>query len=1064
MSIISPAAFATESSPDEASKAEVTIPMQPDVEEPLANTIGDLSPEELATAKLEAKDIPEIIYSKDVEEEGHVNRLRAQEPDLCSVIFQNRDGTKSLYSFTYPVKYKDENGVVQDKSTELTATTDKKGYGFVNAKNDIKTWYPDSLQLDRGMALEADGIAVELSPISATENKKETARKAVSALAQKVRVSDEKGSSGDAVEYAGVFGDNTSIRYSSTFEGFKEDIIFEANMGINRFSFKLKTGGLSLIKDEDGQYCLTDPSTGECKVSIGELVVTDSRPVPDFKTKYNHFYEVQTVEPDNEYIITAVVDEEYLNSPDTVYPVTVDPTLTVRQTSGSQSRVANDATLYSKQPNLKTGSFNNLWVGNDSGGLNSQGTNYGKERILIKFPTLVSALQSAGITNNMITEARLYMFLSSSATPAATIDAYMFGHSWSESSVTYNNADWNDYTSYQDSTRIQSSSYDYWWWGITGAVKKWRAGQYGGSSNYGLIMISQDESVANKDHSFYSSNYTTISKRPYVKVTYNNASPGVPTPGITSGQVYYLRNANSGKYLDVPKGNSGNGTDLIQYSFNGGANQIFKTVYNSTTGDYALIPMCATGSAVEITNTSPNNNEIVQIWSKPSSGYMNSQRFKIVRNSNGSYKLLSYASSYTKAVVVQGASTANSAKIIQYNDNGATNGNWYFESVESFNYNSTNYNVSLAEECAEYAMLAYDEMELSGGYYVQGDRKDKPYQLLSKLREDGFTVSNNDAVNYQNNKDYDVSYVLARKSVLVNNSLRTLVAVVIRGTDGVEWQGNMDVTGSSYDTFDNHINFATAVAALSVDLDIYLSNKNISDPIYLITGHSRGAAVANLLAEKLNTTAGISNVFAYTFATPNVTKAPNSSRTNIYNFCFKDDFVPQVPLGQEHSWKYDKHGITYDDKVAETLYANNASFRNDMKRFLDGRDAEFNPSGTSNLLDHVSDKWEDVEEYYNNDCYTGPTIPGTPIPITPALALLPINRMTLYEFFHNEVALAATGDPLASVLVLGRSLNSNYFFTPIAVFFVQGQAIYNYIPDTHHAFTYYTAVKYGLFP
>jgi hypothetical protein len=195
-----------------------------------------------------------------------------------------------------------------------------------------------------------------------------------------------------------------------------------------------------------------------------------------------------------------------------------------------------------------------------------------------------------------------------------------------------------------------------------------------------------------------------------------------------------------------------------------------------------------------------------------------------------------------------------------------------------------------------------------------------------------------------------------------------------------------------------------------------------------------------------------------------VTKAPNSSRTNIYNFCFKDDFVPQVPLDQEHKWGYDKHGITYDDKVAETLYANNASFRNDMKRFLDGRDAEFNPSGTSNLLDHVSDKWEDVEEYYNNDCYTGPTIPGTPIPITPALALLPINRMTLYEFFHNEVALAATGDPLASVLVLGRSLNSNYFFTPIAVFFVQGQAIYNYIPDTHHAFTYYTAVKYGLFP
>ena len=74
-------------------------------------------------------------------------------------------------------------------------------------------------------------------------------------------------------------------------------------------------------------------------------------------------------------------------------------------------------------------------------------------------------------------------------------------------------------------------------------------------------------------------------------------------------------------------------------------------------------------------------------------------------------------------------------------------------------------------------------------------------------------------------------------------------------------------------------------------------------------------------------------------------------------------------------------------------------------------------SGTSNLLDHVSDKWEDVE-----DTTTMIAIPARqyqePIPITPALALLPINRMTL-RIFHNGVALAATGDPLASVLVLG---------------------------------------------
>lgn len=98
MSIISPAAFATESSPDEASKAEVTIPMQPDVEEPLANTIGDLSPEELATAKLEAKDIPEIIYSKDVEEEGHVNRACGRRSRTCAQSYSKTATVQRAYT------------------------------------------------------------------------------------------------------------------------------------------------------------------------------------------------------------------------------------------------------------------------------------------------------------------------------------------------------------------------------------------------------------------------------------------------------------------------------------------------------------------------------------------------------------------------------------------------------------------------------------------------------------------------------------------------------------------------------------------------------------------------------------------------------------------------------------------------------------------------------------------------------------------------------------------------------------------------------------------------------
>ena len=60
---------------------------------------------------------------------------------------------------------------------------------------------------------------------------------------------------------------------------------------------------------------------------------------------------------------------------------------------------------------------------------------------------------------------------------------------------------------------------------------------------------------------------------------------------------------------------------------------------------------------------------------------MNSQRFRIVQNANGSYRLQSYASNYTKAVVVKNGSTAEGWGIVQFTDNGSTNGHWYFEQV-----------------------------------------------------------------------------------------------------------------------------------------------------------------------------------------------------------------------------------------------------------------------------------------------------------------------------------------------------------------------------------------------
>jgi hypothetical protein len=356
-------------------------------------------------------------------------------------------------------------------------------------------------------------------------------------------------------------------------------------------------------------------------------------------------------------------------------------------------------------------------------------------------------------------------------------------------------------------------------------------------------------------------------------------------------------------------------------------------------------------------------------------------------------------------------------------------------------------------------MLAYDEFGKNGEgqYYDSGNRKEVPTALINKLKADGFTVSNSDAKNYDDTDYKNVSYVLSNKVIYFNVSVRNLVAVIIRGTDGEEWKGNMDVTGTSYNASHNHhYSFEQAEKDLRINgkngLNKYLSDNKISNPVYLVTGHSRGAAVANLLAETLTSRNGDSNVFAYTFATPNNTKKPNTSRKNIRNFCFKDDFVPQVPLSK---WGYGKHGITYT-KTAETLYSNNDEFKKNMNDFLDDSEkgnASFDLDRTTSLLDYVYDKWGSVEAYYKTKRNTS----------------APLLKTTLYKFFRNIVAPAAMEESIGIAAIGTEAIKPQLIsdYAPIARFFIRGNVnapfMSKRIYHTHVAFTYYNAIKYALF-
>ena len=366
------------------------------------------------------------------------------------------------------------------------------------------------------------------------------------------------------------------MRYTPTFEGYKEDIVLSKYTGINEFSFRLYTDGLSLVMNEDGAYYLIDPLSGEVKTQIGDLVVYDSKPfdVPDeilnesvsnpteedyakkeatlkeliesvpienstteespsnLKT-YSHQYKVETVKQDNEYLITIVVDEEYLTDSERVYPVYVDPTISV---SGSGTgKAIQDTPIYANKPSTAFG-------GNTYNVVGYQGSTYGVGRTLMKFPGLSSNSTYANLSSNQITSLQLHIYEGSGSTNNACIDLWQYnGTSWTEATAKYNIIGWNSYSNNFTWNYINCSGWQTF--DLTSMVATWK----GSSSALDKgIMLKNDTSESSSGYSKHfmstESGYQPYLTYTYDAITYNSVSAGSTTSGyIQQGGEYWYK-------------------------------------------------------------------------------------------------------------------------------------------------------------------------------------------------------------------------------------------------------------------------------------------------------------------------------------------------------------------------------------------------------------------------------------------------------------------------------------------------------------------------------------------
>lgn len=253
--------------------------------------IGDAS---RAGELKDAEPIGELRFldTEELKSRGAIKRIPGKET-LCSYVFQNRDGTETAVIFDENIKYVNEAGKTVEKDTTLVRTSSG---GFKVKANDYSVLFPKDIS--DGISFGYMGGKIKLAP-----------EKAGGKLVK------EK----ETVSYSNVFGENTKVRYTPLLNGIKEDIILEKYTGRNSFRFTLDAGGLTLARDESGLVLLNGKK--ETVMKLGEIIAYDSTgntvggSVTYAKGK------------GSAYVLTVSVPESFLKDPDTVYPVTVDPTI-----------------------------------------------------------------------------------------------------------------------------------------------------------------------------------------------------------------------------------------------------------------------------------------------------------------------------------------------------------------------------------------------------------------------------------------------------------------------------------------------------------------------------------------------------------------------------------------------------------------------------------------------------------------------------------------------------------------------------------------------------------------
>lgn len=544
----------------------LVYPATAEAADALRMVLADIRAEQQAADK-----IPLFKFVPDDSEmrSKHVEHLEEYDTEYITV-YLNDDGTRTVYSHAAPIRYKDEDGkwveidntleTVQTAKTERMAGLSNNA-AFINKSNIFTNIFPQRLDGSQPVESVYEDYGIKIIPVFGNQNASlMQSNDTVKALVQKTdaeikreetelkqklstmlpkdeveqqvrtQLETNKAVPPNALttktEIEGVQYNpltNMQFEYFTTHTGFKEVIRLESKPSSNQLVFRLELKGLQPAVLGDNSVEFYDLESGE-RVAVMDPMFMEDSYTGDNRPEGKHFStEIDTtiipVEGETGiYTLTATLDPNFLDDPDTVYPILIDP---AASWEAGKSRIL-DTYVLSKYPTYnKVGSYA-MPVGQNSG--------EGIMRGYVKF----NIPYGNGFNPYLINSATYKIYETSGYTSAAYLQVSRVTANWDPSTVNWNTRPAD--SAHADSlANVLLNKKGWYTLDLTTYVRRWAENAYGvgGYPNYGMRLREVNDTTKKYYRCFNTAN--AVNYTATMTINYESADTVAPNPvpGLT---------------------------------------------------------------------------------------------------------------------------------------------------------------------------------------------------------------------------------------------------------------------------------------------------------------------------------------------------------------------------------------------------------------------------------------------------------------------------------------------------------------------------------------------------